>query len=282
MIFSRRSPQTTPMSTILRVDGPLATRHRVHLWGDGPEVVIFSHGLGTDQSVWLPLLEGLPARYTAVLFDLPGAGPLLPDDFDPAAYQSLDSFADDLLALLTEMEVTRCRYVGHSVSCMIGALAAIRQPALFSQMVFLNASPRYLNDKGYHGGFEPDQIDGLLTTMKANYEGWVAGFAPLAVADDMPEAIQDFATGLLAMRPDVTIAVSRTIFQSDVRHALPKLKVPTVLIHSHDDIVVPDEVAHDLNRTIRNSRLVWIAARGHLPHLSSPEEVRRVLQVHLG
>lgn len=271
-----------PASGDLRLDGPLAQRHRLRVVGDGPDVLVFSHGLGTDQTVWNPMLEGLPARYRAVLFDLPGAGPLLPADFDPKSYDTLERFADDLLALFAEVGITRCRYVGHSVSGMIGALAAIRAPQLFEQMVFLNASPHYLNDGDYTGGFEPEDIETLLTRMKDHYEGWVAGFAPLAIAADMPEAVREFTAGLLAMHPDVTIQVARTIFLSDVRSKLGRLKVPTVLIHSHGDIVVPDAVPHYLSRAIKTSRLVWIAARGHLPHLSAPEEIRRVLHVHLG
>jgi pimeloyl-ACP methyl ester carboxylesterase len=268
------------MST-LRLDGPLAHRHRVRIVGDGPDLVVFSHGLGTDQSAWHAVLDQLPDRCCAMLFDLPGAGPLLPDTFDLAAYDRLDRFAEDLLALLDEMGIERCRYVGHSVSGMIGALAAVRAPHRFVQMVMLNASPRYLNDGDYHGGFEQEEVEGLLAAIKTNYEGWVAGFAPLAVAQDVPEAVTDFARGLLAMRPDVTLGVARTIFQSDLRAILPRIKVPTVLIHAHGDIAVPGEVAHYLNRHIRNSRLVWIAAQGHLPHLSAPEEIGRVLQVHL-
>jgi pimeloyl-ACP methyl ester carboxylesterase len=278
--FRKARPATGPVE--LTLDGPLAQKHRVHVVGDGPDVLVFSHGLGTDQTVWHPVLEGLPERYRAVLLDLPGAGPLLPEDFDPAAYDRLDRFAEDLLALFKEMGITRCRYVGHSVSGMIGALAAVRAPELFEQMVFLNASPHYLNDNDYVGGLEPEDVQGLLDQMASHYQGWVEGFAPLAIAEAMPEAIKDFTAGLLAMRPDITVQVARTIFLSDVRPMLSKLKVPTVLIHSHGDIVVPDAVAHYLNRAIRDSRLVWIAARGHLPHLSAPDEIRRVLHVHLG
>ncbi|WP_068079989.1 alpha/beta fold hydrolase [Novosphingobium rosa] len=270
-----------PQASALQLDGPLAQRHRLRVVGEGPDLLVFSHGLGTDQTIWNPILEGLPDRYRAVLFDLPGAGPLLPDDFDPKAYDTLDRFAEDLLALFAEVGITRCRYVGHSVSGMIGALAAIKAPDLFEQLVFLNASPHYLNDNDYVGGFEPEDIEGLLLRMSGHYEGWVTGFAPLAIASDLPEAIREFTAGLLAMRPDVTIQIARTIFLSDVRSRLGKLKVPTVLIHSHGDIVVPDAVAHYLSRAIKTSRLVWIAARGHLPHLSAPEEIRRVLHVHL-
>jgi pimeloyl-ACP methyl ester carboxylesterase len=271
-------PDRTPL---LQLDGPLARRHRVTQVGHGPDVVIFSHGLGTDQSAWAGVIADLPPQYTAVLFDLPGAGPLLPADFNPVAYASLAQFADDIVALLDEIGVTRCRYVGHSVSGMIGVLAAIEAPELFDQLILLNASPRYLNDRDYVGGFDQSDLDGLFGAMADNYQGWVAGFAPLAIAADAPGAVLDFSNGLLAMRPDVTLQVARAIFQSDVRRLLPQLTTATVLVHTRNDIAVPGEVARYLNLAIAGSRLVWIEASGHLPHLSAPAEVSRVIYDHL-
>ena len=275
-----RTGNLAPLS--LRVDGPLAQRHRVRLIGSGRDLVIFSHGLGTDQSAWAAVLDRLPETRSVLLFDLPGAGPLLPEGFDPDNYRSLAAFADDLLNLLDEIGVERARYVGHSVSGMIGVLAAIEEPARFEKLVLLNASPRYLDDQDYAGGFSRGDLEGLLAAMGANYQAWVAGFAPVAIGDAIPQAVEDFSSGLLAMRPDVTLRIARTIFESDVRALLPLVRVPTALIHSRNDVAVPEAVAHYLNDRISGSDLVWIDANGHLPHLSAPETVAAALRRHLG
>jgi len=266
---------------LFRLDGPLAQRHRARLIGTGQDLVIFSHGFGTDQSAWSAVLAQT-ANHTALLYDLPGAGPLLPPDFDPLNYRSLSAFADDLLALLDEIGVRQASYVGHSVSGMIGVLAAIEDPGRFDKMILLNASPRYLDDVGYHGGFSRPDLDDLFDAMASNYQSWVTGFAPIAIGSDVPGAVEDFSGGLLAMRPDVAVRIARTIFESDVRELLPLLKVPTVLIHSHGDIAVPEDVAHYMEAHISQSRLEWIDAKGHLPHLSAPAEVIAALAVHLG
>lgn len=263
------------------LDGPLARRHKATMFGEGEKVVVFSHGFGTDQSSWRVVAEHLQGGFRCLLFDLPGAGPLLPQDFDPDNYRSLAPFADELLHLLDEIGVSQCRYVGHSVSGMIGVLAAIEAPETFEKLILLNASPRYINDVGYVGGFAPADIDNLLEAMAANYQGWVAGFAPLAIAADTPAAVMDFSSGLLAMRPDVAVRVARTIFHSDVRNLLPMLGVPTVLVHSRGDIAVPGAVADYLHSQIAGSELAWIENVGHLPHLSAPDEVAELLQRHL-
>jgi len=222
------------------------------------------------------------ADHRVLLFDLPGAGPLLPVDFDPKNYRSLSAFADDLLALLDEIGLRKATYVGHSVSGMIGVLAAIEDPERFDRMILLNASPRYLDDVGYRGGFSRPDLEGLFEAMASNYQSWVAGFAPIAIGGDVPGAVEDFSAGLLAMRPDVALRIARTIFESDVRHLLPLLRVPTVLIHAHGDVAVPEEVAHYMKAHIPQSNLDWIEAKGHLPHLSAPVEVAATLRGHLG
>jgi pimeloyl-ACP methyl ester carboxylesterase len=262
----------------LKLHGPLARRHRARIVGAGETVIVFSHGLGSDQSAWREIVARLPGDVTALLYDLPGAGPLLPDAFDPRDYASLANFAEDLLALLEEIGVRRCVYVGHSVSGMIGVLAAIKSPDRFEHLALVNASPRYLNDKGYTGGFDREDLDGLFTAMAANYQGWVAGFAPLAIGVQVPQVIEEFASGLLRMRPDVTLQIARMIFESDVRDILSHLTVPVLLIHSQQDIAVPRAVADYLRSNIRNSHLMWIQSAGHLPHLSAPGQLYEALR----
>jgi pimeloyl-ACP methyl ester carboxylesterase len=265
----------------LCVDGPLAKRHRATLIKGGGDLVILSHGFGTDQSSWAGVLERLPRRFSVLLYDLPGAGPLLPTDFSADRYRSLSAFADDLLHLLEEIGVQQASYVGHSVSGMIGALAAIEDPLRFRKLLLLNASPRYLDDVDYRGGFSRSELDGLLEAMASNYQAWVAGFAPLAIGSDTPHAVEEFSASLLAMRPDVALRIARAIFESDVRNLLPILEVPTVLIHARGDIAVPEQVAHYLADHIPRSRLTWIPVTGHLPHISAPDQVADALRWHL-
>lgn len=243
--------------------------------------MVLSHGLGTDQSSWDRIAPALARRFRVVTFDLPGVGPLLPDDFDPQRYRYLSAYADDLLDLLDELGVDRCRYVGHSVSGMIGALAAVTDPQRFERLVMVNASPRYLDDTDYHGGFRQQDLDAIYRAMRTQYTAWVAGFAPAAIGVKLPGPVAEFAAGFLAMRPDITAATAKVIFESDLRPVLQQLRVPTVLVHTRDDIAVPQAVAQYMARQIRHALLVWIEARGHVPQLSAPQELLRALEAHL-
>ena len=79
-------------------------------------------------------------------------------------------------------------FVGHSVSAMIGALATLKAPDMFSDLVMVGPSPRYIDDEGYRGGFSREQIDELLEFLADNHLGWSAAMAPAIMGNpDRPE-----------------------------------------------------------------------------------------------
>ena len=230
----------------------LCRRHNVTISGaDGP-IVVLQHGFGTDQSCWTKVLPALTKEYRVIRMDLAGASS--PEAFDAGQYDRIDAYADDLLAVLHELEVEECMYIGASVGCMIGMLAAISQPSLFSRLILMSGSPRYLNDVGYIGGFEQGDLDGLYAAMHTDYQGWISGFAPLAVRG-VPQsaAVKEFSESLFRYRPDIALSMARTIFQSDFRRELEFLGTPTILLQTTNDIAVPEFVGEYLRQNIRDS-----------------------------
>ncbi|WP_017719358.1 alpha/beta fold hydrolase [Kamptonema formosum] len=257
-------------------------RNNVQVLGSGKQTIVFAHGFGTDQTAWRHQVVAFQSRYRIVLFDHVGAGKSNFAAYSPRRYSSLYSYAEDLLEICAELGLRQCVLVGHSVSGMVSLLAALVDPKLFSRLIFMGASPRYLNDKDYVGGFEQSDLDALYTAMSSNYYAWASGFAPLAMRNpERPELALEFAQGLSAIRPDIAQAVARVIFQSDHRAELPRLNVPTLIIQSSDDIAVPPEVGAYMAKKIPKSQLMPVAATGHLPHLSAPEEVNRAIEAYL-
>ncbi|KAI3688996.1 hypothetical protein L2E82_46944 [Cichorium intybus] len=243
----------------------------VRVIGNGREYLLLAHGFGTDQSAWKSILPYFLSQFKLILYDLVCAGSVNPDYFDFCRYTSLDAYADDLINILDSLGVDTCVYVGHSVSAMIGILASIRRPELFSKLILIGASPRFLNDKDYHGGFEEGEIKKVFMAMEANYEAWVNGFAPLAVGADVPVAVREFSRTLFNMRPDISLFVSQTVFRSDLREVLGLVKAPCWIIQTAKDVSVPTSVATYLKEKLggRNT-VVTLNVEGHLPHLSAP------------
>ncbi|CDP02566.1 unnamed protein product [Coffea canephora] len=263
--------------------GIVEEAHNAKVLGSGEQTIVLAHGFGTDQSVWKHLVPHLVEDYRVILFDKMGAGTTNPDYFDFERYATLEGYAYDVIAILEELRVDSCIYVGHSVSAMIGAVASIARPDLFTKLVMVSGSPRYLNDVDYYGGFEQEDLDQLFEAMKSNYRAWCDGFAPLAVGGDMDSvAVQEFSRTLFNMRPDIALSVARTIFCSDTRHLLAHVRVPCRIIQSMKDLAVPVVVSEYLHQNLGCESVVEVMSTdGHLPQLSSPDVVVPVLLRHI-
>ena len=248
---------------------------------NGPLLVLL-HGFGTDQTVWRKVLPSLEPHFQILRMDLAGAGPKGPENFDPSRYDHIESHADDLLLVLDELGIEECTFVGASVGSMVGFLASLERPKLFRKMIALGASPRYLNDGSYIGGFEQEHLDQIYAAMNRDYQGWVSGFAPVAVRglrDSVP--VKEFSESLFSLRPDIALSSARTIFQSDFRRQLPFIEPPVVLLQMQNDIAVPEQVGAYLKKHIRKATLEILPAEGHFPHLAAPEVVSQSLLRHL-
>ncbi|XVE82882.1 hypothetical protein DITRI_Ditri16bG0041400 [Diplodiscus trichospermus] len=263
--------------------GIVEEAHNVKVLGPGDRVIVLAHGFGTDQSVWKHLVPHLVEDFRVVLYDNMGAGTTNPEYFDFNRYATLEGYAYDLLAILEELQVDSCILVGHSVSAMVGAIASISRPDLFSKIIMISASPRYLNDVDYYGGFEQEDLDQLFEAMAANYKAWCSGFAPLAVGGDMESvAVQEFSRTLFNMRPDIALSVAQTIFQSDMRQILGLVTIPCHILQSVKDLAVPVVVSEYLHQNLGGESIVEVmTSDGHLPQLSSPDIVIPVLLRHI-
>lgn len=248
------------------------------------KTIVFAHGFGTDQTAWSQVIPSFARDYRIVLYDNVGAGAADPDAFSPNKYDTLQSYADDLIDICHTLEIENATIVAHSVSGIVSVLASIKEPQLFSKLVLIGASPRYLNDEGagYIGGFDQPSLDGLYQAMATNYFAWVSGFSVAAMENtDRPQLAQSFASSLSAIRPDIAQSVARVIFQSDYRNVLGQLHKPVLLLQTRHDIAVPMEVANYLNDHLEGSKLKVVNAEGHFPHMSAAGEIIKELQNYI-
>ncbi|WP_028978522.1 alpha/beta fold hydrolase [Sporocytophaga myxococcoides] len=249
---------------------------------DSKETLVFGHGFGTDQTYWRFVTKSFSEIYKIITFDNVGAGKAAPSAYSNHKYSLLQSYADDIIDLAEELRIKDAVFIGHSVSGITGMLASIKAPELFSKHIFMNASPRYLNDKEYIGGFEQSDLKELYNKMQTNYHAWVSGFAPIFMGNpEKPELAIEFANSLSSLRPDVAYTVCKAIFESDHRKDLLKFSKKSLIIQSIKDIAVPAEVAMYLNKNIKDSVLYMINADGHFPHISAPDEVVKALKTFI-
>jgi len=236
--------------------------------------MILAHGFGCSQEAWQRVVPHFADDYRVILFDHVGSGASDIAAYDRGKYDSLHGYASDILEILDDLDLHDVVFVGHSVSAMIGVLAANRDASRFGALVLLGPSPRYINSDGYVGGFEQSDIDGLLETIDANYLGWSSAMAPLIMGNaSVPELGQELVDSFCSTDPTVARHFAHVTFLSDNRHDLEAVAVPTLVLQSKDDIIAPIEVGTYVHEQIAGSSYALIDAYGHCANLSAPDEV---------
>ncbi len=251
-----------------------ARRNNIHELGqpDG-RPILFAHGFGCDQMVWRYVAPDFERDHRVVLFDHVGAGGSDLGAYCPLRYVSLDAYAEDVLELCGELDLRDVVFVGHSVSAMIGVLAANLEPERFGALVLVSPSPRYLDDDGYPGGFTQRDVEELLETMEVDYLGWSTTMAPAIMGnEERPELGAELTRSFCRMDPEVARQFARVTFLSDNRADLPQVRVPTLVLQMTEDIIASEAVGRFVHRTITGSEFRLMAATGHCPNLSAPVE----------
>jgi sigma-B regulation protein RsbQ len=250
-------------------------RNNVVVTGDPDgRVMMFAHGFGCSQTVWDLVAPHFERDHKVVLFDHVGAGGSDVAAYDRGKYDSLDGYADDVLEILEVLDARDVVFVGHSVSAMIGVLAANREPSRIGDLILIGPSPRYTNDGAYYGGFEPVDIEALLDALDANYLGWSSATAPVIMGnDDRPELGERLVDSFCSMDPAIARHFAHVTFLSDNRSDLAHVSVPTLVMQGSHDAIAPDEVGRYVHEAIPGSRLAMLQTTGHVPILSGPDEV---------
>ncbi len=250
------------------------TRNNVRISGnEHGQPMVFAHGFGCDQHMWRHVGPAFEPDHRVVLFDHVGAGHSDLSAYRPDKYASLRGYADDVLELCRELDLHDVIFVGHSVSAMIGVLAAAREPDRFAKLVLVGPSPRYVNDGEYVGGFTRDDIEELLASLDSNYLGWSHAMAPVIVGNpDRPALGEELTESFCRTDPEIARHFARVTFLSDNRADLGAVRVPTLVLQCSSDVIAPLAVGEYVHRAIPGSEFVVLSATGHCPNLSAPEE----------
>ena len=257
-------------------------RNNVRVFGAGTQPMLFAHGFGCDQNMWRLVTPAFEDRYRIVLFDYVGSGKSDLSAYDKSRYATLDGYADDVLEICDALDLRDTILVGHSVSSMIGLLAANRAPERFSRIIMVGPSPRYIDDGDYVGGFARQDIEGLLDLMDKNYIGWANFLAPVVMKNDgRPELSRELENSFCSTDPDIARRFAEATFFADNRSDLAQATIPSLVLQCSEDAIAPLAVGHYLARNLPHSTLRVMKATGHCPHLSHPDETVQAIRDYL-
>ncbi len=265
MMLSGQTGKSEGTGAILRLNARTA--------GSGEQAIMFAHGFGCDQNMWRYVSPAFEDRFRTVLFDYVGSGGADIDAYVIEKYATLDGYAQDVVDLARALEIKDGIFVGHSVSAMIGLIAARQAPELFSKLVLVAPSPCYIDEADYVGGFNRAQILELLDFLDSNHMGWSQAMAPMIMANpDRPELGEELAGSFCRSDPEIAKRFARTTFLSDNRGDLGAIEAQVLILQCREDLIAPLAVGDYVHAAIPGSELVVMKATGHCPNLSAPEE----------
>lgn len=255
--------------------------HATTIYGTGGPTIMLAHGIGGKQSHWQSFVDYFTPSARLITYSLAGSPDTDPASFSYKRHASIFGAADDLAMLCAEMNIRDAVYIGHSLSAMTGVLVSVADPGLFSRLILVNGSARYLDDPatGYMGGFMPDDVHTLLHDLMADYATWAAGFGSTMIANpDRPRLVTEFVQSLAAYSPEVTATYMRALFNGDYRQHVKKINVPTLIVQSANDPAISQQASRWLSDNIRGAQRADLQSTGHFPHLVAPDELIRAVE----
>jgi sigma-B regulation protein RsbQ len=260
----------------------LIARNNITIHGTGSKSLFLVHGYGCDQNMWRFIIPPFRDDYKIILIDLVGSGKSDEKSYDYDKYSSLEGYAADIIEICDALKLEHVCFVGHSVSAMIGLLAAIKKPSLFKKLIMIGPSPRYINSEDYFGGFSQNDIDNLMETLDSNYLGWSSTMAPVIMGNaNRPELAAELEESFCQNNPEIARHFAKVTFLGDNRSDLKKLTTDTLIIQSNTDAIASIKVGQFVHDNIANSKLVVLETTGHCPHLSDPNQTIEAMKQYL-
>jgi pimeloyl-ACP methyl ester carboxylesterase len=236
--------------------------------GDGP-VVVFSHGIMMDHSMFDPQVAVLRDRYRCITWDQRGHG----------ATESGGSFtywdsAQDLLVLLDLKRVERATLVGMSQGGFVHLRAALLAPERVAGLVFIDsqAGPEDPDKVAIYDAFARTWAEeGPTTELAATVAGIILGEGP----DPAP-----WIEKWMARDPaSITEPYAALVEREDLHDRLAEIAAPALVIHGDQDIAIDVPTANALCEGLPGCEGVKvIEGAGHAANLARPDEVNAALE----
>lgn len=243
--------------TVTSPDGAVAA---ARVAGDGPETLIFVHGVGSTAKVWDTQLQRFSARYRCAAVELRGNGIPKPEP-DPSLIRR-EGYAHDVLAVADALGAQTFTIVG----CSLGGVVAFelweQAPERIKAMVIVGSFALYPDAEAY----AKRVIEGALAA------GSMPVFAQQrADALKVPSgAVEDFVGQMGCKTLDSYIAATRATWTGDYRQVLPSISVPVLVCCGERDFVAPLALSEDIHRGIPGSVLHVIGNAGHVANADAP------------
>ena len=243
--------------------------------GHGPPLVLLHGYVGDGPTTWRRQLDGLCDDFTVVAWDAPGAG----RSADPPESFGMAGYADCLAGFVERLGLGRSHVAGLSFGGALALALHRRHPTVPRTLVLASAYA------GWAGSLPAE-----VTEQRLRQAMVLADLAPAEFVGRLlptmfsegtpPESVDAFGAGMLGFHPAGFRAMARASAEN-LRAALPRVDVPTLLVYGDQDVRAPLAVAEDLNTAIPGSTLVVLPRAGHVCNIEAPEAFNQAVRSFL-
>lgn len=237
--------------------------------GSGPPILLSAHWMSHLEYDWeLPInrhrLLDLAKDYSLVRYDARGNGL---SDWD-ASDMSFDAWVSDMETVVDAAGLDRFPVLGISQSVPVSIAYAARNPDRVSCLILYGGYTVGLNKRPNNTAADRERLAAMRTLMKLGWGSDDPTFRQMFTSQMMPTATREQADAFnelqrLSASSDCAVRYLDSVAEFDVRHLLPLVKAPTLVMHVRGDVRVPIALGREIAAGIPNSRFVALPGRNH-------------------
>jgi 3-oxoadipate enol-lactonase len=251
---------------------------QIHYTLEGPAgapVVMMSHSLAANLSMWDPQLGVLTARYRVLRYDTRGHG----GTDAPEGPYSLGQLAEDARALVQTLGIQRTSFIGLSMGSMIGQVLALTYPEMIQCLILCEASSRTSPELKliWDERIRVAQTQGMGAHVESTIDRWFT--APFQ--ERRADVVDPVRAMIRATKPAGYIGCIHAIKGLDLVGRQNAIQVPTLIIVGEQDPASPVANSQAIHERIQGSELVILKSAAHLSNMEQPEAFNRVVLAFL-
>lgn len=238
-------------------------------------VLVLSHALGCDLSMWKVLADTLAHDCRVITYDHRGHGQ---SEVLPGAY-SMQDLADDAARLIQHTQSAPVVWIGISMGGMVGQELALRYPSLVSALIIANSTSRYPQEA------QTNWQQRIITLEQQGIPGVVEAtlqrfFSPAFHKRD-PATVDMFRRRLLSTDLRGYLGCCHAVRSVDTHDRLPQLKIPVQVIAGEQDQGTPPAMAKAMAEQIPQSRMTVLPNTAHLSVIEQPHAFTEIVRSFL-
>ena len=250
-----------------RVNG--VTIHHQVLGATGKPLVVFINSLGTDFRIWRDVIVRLAGDFAVLCYDKRGHGL---SSLGPKTSIGIEDHADDLLALMKELDLGPAIFCGLSIGGLIAQSLWQKRPDLVRGLVLCDTAHKIGTDDFWNERITTVEQKGIEPVADGVMQRW---FAPVFRASVECDGYRN-----MLVRQSTTgyIMSCAAIRDADFTEAAKRIDVPSVVVVGDQDGSTPPALCADFARLIPNARFEIIKDAAHIVPVEQPVIVSEIIR----